>query len=67
MRRKKVSELSFEQRLTMSPTETANMLGICRSGVYSLIKTGRLEVVKLGNRTGVTTRSIRALLPAEAA
>ena len=67
MRAKKVSDLPFDQRLTVSPAETADRLGICRSGVYSLIKSGKLKTVKFGNRTGITTNSIRALLPAEAA
>ena len=40
----------------------AKALGIRRTSIYSLIREGRLEVVKLGRRTLVKADSIRRLL-----
>jgi len=60
-------KLPFDQRLTLDITETARKLGLGRNTVYSLIKAKRLNCVKLGSRSGVTTDSIRTLLSAAAA
>jgi excisionase family DNA binding protein len=40
----------------------AEALGLGRTSIYVLINDGRLETVKLGRRTLITTTSIRALL-----
>ena len=67
MRKKTPSNLSFEQRLAFSVSETADVLGVGRNSVYGLIRAGKLKAVKLGARNTITTDSIRALLHAEAA
>jgi excisionase family DNA binding protein len=40
----------------------AKALSLGRTSIYALINEGRLEKVKLGRRTLVTTASIRALI-----
>ncbi|MGX5712132.1 helix-turn-helix domain-containing protein [Sphingopyxis terrae subsp. ummariensis] len=47
--------------LVLSIKETAKALGIGRSSVYALIKSGSLYAFKIGNRTLLTTESIRRL------
>ena len=47
--------------LAISINETAKALGIGRSSVYTLLKTGRLDAIKIGRRTLLTTESIIAL------
>jgi excisionase family DNA binding protein len=47
--------------LAISINETAKALGIGRSSVYTLLKTGRLDAIKIGRRTLLTTESIMAL------
>lgn len=46
---------------TRSIKETAQLLSLGRSSIYRLIGEGRLETVKIGNRTLIKTASIRAL------
>lgn len=41
--------------------------GVCRATVYNLVKAGRLELRKIGRRSVITNRSIRALVTPEAA
>jgi excisionase family DNA binding protein len=48
--------------LTTSVSDAAKALGIGRTSIYALIREGRLEVVKLGRRTLITTDSIRRLV-----
>lgn len=48
--------------LTISIKETGDVIGIGRTSIYALIKSGRLEAIKLGRRTLITTDSIRRLL-----
>ncbi|UNC14057.1 helix-turn-helix domain-containing protein [Acidiphilium multivorum] len=50
--------------LAVSINSAAKALGIGRSSVYSLIKEGRLEVIKIGRRTLLTTASIKRLAQA---
>ncbi|MEO1656716.1 MAG: helix-turn-helix domain-containing protein [Pseudomonadota bacterium] len=45
----------------LSPTDAARALSVGRSTVYKLISQGDLETTKIGTRTLVTTRSIKAL------
>lgn len=49
------------QPLVLSINETAKALGIGRSSVYALIKSGSLDAIKIGTRTLLTTESIRRL------
>jgi excisionase family DNA binding protein len=47
--------------LALSINETAKLLGVGRSSVYALLKTGRLDAIKIGRRTLLTTESIKRL------
>jgi len=47
--------------LAISINETAKVLGIGRSSVYALLKSGKLEAIKIGTRTLLTTESIKRL------
>lgn len=48
--------------LAISINETAKALGIGRSSVYALLKSGRLESIKIGTRTLITTASVARLI-----
>ncbi|OYV34912.1 MAG: hypothetical protein B7Z80_19930 [Rhodospirillales bacterium 20-64-7] len=50
-------------RVALLPT-AANALGVGRSSVYCLIKAGKLEAIKIGRRTLLTTASIKRLVHA---
>lgn len=50
--------------LAVSINSAAKALGIGRSSIYSLIKEGRLEAIKIGRRTLLTTTSIKRLAQA---
>lgn len=50
--------------LTYSINRTAKALGVGRSSVYKLIKSGRLDALKIGTRTLITTASIARLTSA---
>ena len=45
--------------LAISINDTAKALGIGRSSVYTLLKSGRLDAIKIGRRTLLTTESIK--------
>ena len=47
--------------LAISINQTAKALSIGRSSVYALLKSGRLEAIKIGRRTLLTTESIKRL------
>lgn len=47
--------------LAISINDAAKTLGIGRSLVYTLIRSGELDAVKLGRRTLLTTASINRL------
>jgi excisionase family DNA binding protein len=47
--------------LAVSINSAANALGVGRSSVYCLIKAGKLEAIKIGRRTLLTTASIKRL------
>ena len=47
--------------LALSPTDAARALSVGRSTLYRLINEGQLETTKIGTRTLVTTRSVKAL------
>ena len=47
--------------LALSINDTAKLLGVGRSSVYALLKTGKLDAIKIGRRTLLTTDSIKRL------
>lgn len=47
--------------LAISVNATAKVLGVGRSSVYLLMKSGKLEAIKIGRRTLLTTASIKRL------
>ncbi|MDT7534591.1 helix-turn-helix domain-containing protein [Sphingobium sp. SA2] len=47
--------------LAISINDTAKVLGIGRSSVYALLKSGKLDAIKIGRRTLLTTESIKRL------
>jgi len=47
--------------LAFSINDTAKALGIGRSSVYALLKSGKLDAIKIGRRTLLTTDSIERL------
>lgn len=51
--------------LTLSINEAARVLGLGRTSIYALIADGRLDVVKIGRRTLVTTDSIHRLIESQ--
>lgn len=50
--------------LAVSINSAAQALGVGRSSVYSLIKAGKLEAIKIGRRTLLTIASIKRLAQA---
>jgi excisionase family DNA binding protein len=50
------------QALSTTVKGAADMLGIGRTTVYSLINEKKLQTIKIGRRTLVKTESIRALV-----
>ena len=50
----------MESKLLYSIKEACAALGIARSTLYSLIGAGRIEVLKVGRRTLLKARSVRA-------
>lgn len=49
------------QPLAISINSAAQVLGVGRSTIYGLLHSGRLEAIKIGRRTLVTTGSITRL------
>lgn len=49
------------QRIAVSPTEAALMLGISRSKVYELMDGGQLRNIKLGGRRLIPVSAINQL------
>jgi len=50
------------EQLMYRPAEAAHVLGIGRTRVFSLIKSGRLRSVKLGCARFVTAEALRAFV-----
>lgn len=51
--------------LAYSINRTAKALGVGRSTIYKLIKTGQVDALKIGTRTLITTASIARLTGAQ--
>ena len=47
--------------IAISVNTAARTLGIGRTSIYALLKDGRLDAIKIGRRTLLTTASIRRL------
>lgn len=47
--------------VAISVNSAARTLGIGRTSIYALLKDGRLDAIKIGRRTLLTTASIRKL------
>lgn len=50
--------------IAISVNAAAKALGVGRSSIYVLLKSGRLEAIKIGRRTLLTTASIKRLTQA---
>lgn len=50
------------EQLMYRPAEAAQVLGICRTRVFALIKSGRLRSVKLGGARFITADALRAFV-----
>ncbi len=50
------------EELAYSINRSAKALGVGRSTIYKLIKTGEIDALKIGTRTLVTTASIARLM-----
>lgn len=50
------------EQLMYRPAEAAMVLGICRTRVFALIKSGRLRSVKLGAARYITAEALRAFV-----
>ena len=50
------------EQISTSIKDAARALGLGRTKIYQLINSGDLEVVRIGRRTLVKARSIRALI-----
>jgi excisionase family DNA binding protein len=50
------------EQLMYRPAEAAHMLGMGRTGVFGLIKSGRLRSVKLGGARFITADALRAFV-----
>ncbi|ALH82307.1 helix-turn-helix domain-containing protein [Sphingopyxis macrogoltabida] len=52
------------EEIAYSINRTAKALGVGRSTIYKLIKTGQVDALKIGTRTLITTASIARLTEA---
>lgn len=48
-------------QLAISINDAAKALGVGRSSIYGLIKAQKLDVIKIGTRTLITTASLNRL------
>jgi len=58
---RQTQETTLEQ-LTVSVMAAAKALGLGRTSIYMLIRQNRIETIKIGRRTLLTTSSLRRLL-----
>ncbi len=52
--------------LAYSINRTAKVLGVGRTTIYKLIKSGEVDTLKIGSRTLITTASITRLIQTRA-
>ena len=52
----------MESKLLLSVVEAAPVIGVGRSTVFSLIKSGKLRAVKIGGRTLIRPDDLRAFV-----
>jgi excisionase family DNA binding protein len=50
------------QRLTLSVTEVAEVLGVSRAHAYMLVRDGRIPSLRLGRRLVVPRKALEAFL-----
>ena len=50
------------EQLMYCPVEAANLLGMGRTAVFGLIKSGRLRSIKLGGARFITADALRAFV-----
>lgn len=50
------------EQLTVSVSAATKVLGLGRTSIYALIKQNRIEKIKIGRRTLLTTSSLRRLI-----
>lgn len=50
------------EQLMYRPAEAAQMLGMGRTAIFALIKSGRLRSVKLGGARFITAEALRAFV-----
>jgi excisionase family DNA binding protein len=50
------------EQLMYRPAEAANLLGMGRTAVFGLIKSGRLRSIKLGGARFITADALRAFV-----
>lgn len=51
--------------LAVSVKEAARIIGVGRTSLYSMIRDGRIETLKIGRRTVVKTSSLRRIIDQE--
>ena len=56
-----------DQRLTVTVTEAARLLGISRGMAYECVRTGELPSIMLGRRILISRRRLEEMLDGEAA
>lgn len=48
--------------LAVSVNEAARIIGVGRTSIYSMIRDGQIETLKIGRRTVVKTSSLRRII-----
>ena len=61
---RKIPEIPITERRTLTVTETAAVLGICRCGVYKLFADGKLQSALIAGRRLVPREAIDAMIEA---
>lgn len=56
----------MQERLTYSPAEAAQVLGVSRPTVYTLLRRADFPAFKVGNRTLISAEGLRAWVAAQA-